>query len=1181
MAFVRFRSDLQWREPCRSLTGFPEPTQSSLWLANRGPVSTRPTARSWMGLRLAPKSHYDPCDAMATSSLTCLGCGSELLADAESCPACAVEISDRCGACEQPVHPNFVYCPACGDGIGTDERKVALASSFHRLREQMPAGLAEKVLATRGRIDGERKQVSVLFCDLVSSATIAEGMDPEEFRDLLDRYVAVVFDEVARGEGLVNQIAGDGVMALFGAPLAHEDAPVRAVQAAIAIRDGLAALSDSLRAEGRPALTARIGLNTGPVIVGTVGGDLKLDYTAIGDTTNLAARLQSLARPGAILVSESLQKLVGDRFTLRPLGRRTIRGKTLPVAVFEVEGALAAKTPLSGRASRSDLFVGRDAELAQLEAAFDRARAGTGQAVGIVGHAGVGASRLVTELVHRLDERPSTVLWAQCFSYTQRAAYRPFIDALRSHILTDDVDEAGAIAAVARALDEAGDGNTTAVPVFARLIGLTNVGTTDLEGDELRQATVDAATGYLLAKSQKAPLVLVLEDAQWIDEASKELLHALVERARDAAVLVVCTYRPDSPTPWADDDVEEIELARLTRDATAAIVRGIAGGDPPPEVVDAVHDRAEGNPFFTEEVTRELLETGVLVDAGDGTIAARSLTEIETPATVHEIVAARLDRLPLEEKRVIQVASVMGRHFSAALVEQLLSPDGIDVGARLEALRAAGVVRLSKSGAAHDFVFEQALTQEVAYQGLLIKQRRTLHNQIAAALARRYGSDPGEHSAVLAYHYRNGDSHDEALEHLLAAASHADTVPAYGTAAHLYRQAWEIARRNLEQPEMARKALFCGMRILWLAAVFGEGTEVVVEAMADEIERLLEDVGTTEDRIAVGTFQGLLRVFGAAEQHVSGLERLRSAHELAHRAKDTQWTWRVRRGLSVGYALDGRFDEAAECAQKVLEEVNAAGHGETRSDVFLWAKASHDLVLLYRDDLSPALVASKETFQLSTEAGNRTVRIMSAVEVATVLLLRGEAEEALAWAREGLNLAAAVGSRNNVPNLASIAVLAGRALGRRTDEARLLRQIENNLTGAAGIQQSLRFATWAFLAGGHLERAERVAQRVRRRAGGRLRQAQSACDLGSVALRQGESGWKRAEYFFEEAVRVAEDIGARSTLAFALMARADLLAAERQGAESEACRARAVRIAGEVGLSLWLGADGAETRQSM
>ncbi len=1113
------------------------------------------------------KWHYDPAHAMTTRMLTCLGCGSGLTAEAETCPACGVEVLGRCGACEQPVHGSFVYCPACGDGIGTNERQVALASSFHRLREQMPAGLAEKVLATRGRIDGERKQVSVMFCDLVSSATIAEGMDPEEFRDLLDRYLVVVFDEVARAEGLVNQIAGDGVMALFGAPLAHEDAPLRSVQAAIAIRDGLAALSGSLRAEGRPALTARIGLNTGPVIVGTVGGDLKLDYTAIGDTTNLAARLQALARPGAILLTESLQRLVAEHFVVRPLGPQAIRGKALPVAVFEVESALATKTPLSGRASRSDVFVGRDEELARLEAAFDRARGGRGQPVGIVGHAGVGASRLVTELVRRLEVHSSTILWAQCFSYTQRAAYRPFIGSLRSHLLPEGGDDAEAAAALLRVLDEVELGAADASAVFARLLAVDTGEATELEGDELRNATVGAVTAFLLAESRKAPLVLVLEDAQWIDEASKELLHAFVERARAAAVLIVCTYRPDSPTPWTnEDDVEEIELTRLTAEQTAQIVRAIAGGEVPPEVVEAVHDRAEGNPFFTEEVTRELLESGVVVEAGDGTFTARSLAEIEVPVTVHEIVAARLDRLPLEEKRVLQVASVMGRHFSAALVEQLLAPDGIDVGARLLALREAGVIRLSARGAAHDFVFEQALTQEVAYQGLLLKQRRQLHNSVAAALSRRYGPEPGEHSAVLAYHFRNGESHEEALEHLLAAAAHADTVPAYGTAAHLYRQAWEIARRDVDTEERARKALLAGTRILWLAAVFGEGAEVVVESMAEEIELLLDRVGTPEDHIAVGTFQGLLRVFGAAEQHVSGLERLARAHDLAQEVEEVEWSWRVRRGLAVGYALDGRFDDAAVCADEVLAEVGASDHGRRSSDLLLWARSSRDLVLLYRDDLTAALAAAQETFELSTSAGNRTVRIMSAGEVALIHLLRGHIEDALTWAREGLALAAAVGSRSGVPNLAAIAVLAGRRLDRPADEARLLRQIEKNLAGAAGIQQSLQFTTEAFLRAGHLERAERVAQSVRRRAGGRLRQAQSACDLGNVALLQGEESWKRADYFFDEAVRVAREIRARSTLAAALSGRGKLFTEQRKPKQSAQCLDEASRIAEEVGL---------------
>lgn len=1100
---------------------------------------------------------------------TCLGCGVEVGAGGEGCVSCGVQFPARCGACGQPVQPAFVYCPACGDAIGTSERQVALASSFHRLREQMPAGLAEKVLATRGRIEGERKQVAVLFCDLVSSATIAEAMDPEEFRDLLDRYLAVVFDEVARAEGLVNQIAGDGVMALFGAPLAHEDAPVRAVQAAIAIRDGLVALSDSLRGEGRPALTARIGLNTGPVIVGTVGGDLKLDYTAIGDTTNLAARMQSLARPGAILVSESLERLVSEHFQLRPLGPQTIRGRALPVAVFEVEHALATKTPLSGRVSRSELFIGREEEIGALEAAFADASRGRGQAVGIVGHAGVGASRLVTELVRRLDERTSRIFWGQCFSYTQRAAYRPFVGLLWSHFAPEEGDAARVALQLPEVLAGAVEAPDVAAAVLGRLLGLEGLGDTSLEGDELRLATVDAVAGLLLAESRHDPLVLVLEDAQWIDGASKELLNVLLERARSESVLVVCTYRPDSPTPWTPhSDVQEIELASLTREQSREIVCTIAGGEVPPEVVAVVHDRASGNPFFTEEVTRELLETGVLVPASDGSFSARSLSEAEVlPVTVYEIVAARLDRLPVEEKRVLQVAAVMGRHFSAALVEQLLARDGIDVGARLDALRRAGVVSLSTSGAAHDYVFEQALTQEVAYQGLLLKQRRQLHAEIAEALESRYEGSLGEHSAILAYHFKNGERHQKALDHLLDAAAHADGVPSYGTAAHLYRQAWELARRNVGDDDGARRALYAGTRILWLAALFGEGTEVVVEGMGEEIADLLDRVGTAEDRIAATTFQGLLQVFGAAEQHVSGLQRLVGAMDLAHHEGHADWSWRVRRGLCIGYALDGRFDEASRMADEVLAEVSASDDAKRASDRLLWARASRDAILLYRDELDEALVQSKETFELS--AKNRTVRITTASQVATVLLLRGEAEQALTWAQEGLALAAAVASRSNVPNLAAIAVLAGRSLDEPIDEARLLRQIENDLTGAAGVQQSLRFATDAFLAAGQVERAERVAQGVRRRAGGRLRQAQSACDLGAVALNQGHHGWKRADYFLDEAVRVARGIGARSSLARALALRAELLAARGDEETSERCVAESAKLAHEIGVC-WL-----------
>jgi len=1108
---------------------------------------------------------------MEPEEVTCLACGAATAIGA-GCAQCGHEPQARCLDCGQPVHASFAFCPRCGEEIRPASRRVALASAFRKLREQMPAGLTEKVLATRGRIEGERKQVTVLFCDLVSSATIAETMDPEDFRDLLDRYLAVVFDEVGRAEGLVNQIAGDGVMALFGAPLAHEDAPERAVQAAIAIRDSLVGLSDRLRAEGRPALQARFGLNTGPVIVGTVGGDLKLDYTAIGDTTNLAARLQSMARPGAILMSESTQRMVAPHFSARDLGPLAVRGKALPVRAFEVEGARASEPPLERRSARGGPFVGRTAELRRLEEAFARACGGRGQILGVVGHAGVGASRLIAEFVRRLDDGNALVLWGQCFSYARDAPYRPFVGLLRHHLAPGGTASDDAVAACLRSrVESLGSDTETTYEAVARVLGLVSTTASGTAGDELRVATAEAVARLILADCAKIPVVLVLEDAQWIDAASAELLEVFVERARGSCVMTVCSYRPDVPGPWSEalEGLEEIELAPLTPAETRSIVHAITGGDPPHELVEAIHERAEGNPFFTEEVTRDLLETGVVVVTSAGPVVARDLREVDVPATVHEIVAARLDRLPLESKRIVQVASVIGRRFSSSVLERLVAEEGIEVASRLAALAEDGVIRVARDGAAGEYLFEQALTQEVAYQGLLHKQRRELHREIGHALEGRSGTEPGESSALLAFHFQNAEQHEKAIQHLLAAAGHAESVPSYGSAAQFYRRAWDLARRDPADESQARRAIEAGIRLLGLAAIYGEGTESTAETVADGLADLLERAGTAEDRIAVANFTGLLRIMGAAEQHAAGLGQLGQAFELAQREGITYWRWRVQRGLAVGYALDGRFDDATRCADTALYEAIHANQAEENPDILLWARAARDVVLLHRDELEQGLAESLETHRLAVAHGNRSVQVTASAHIATALLLRGEVERAGEWAGEGLALAEAVGSRSGVPNLAALSVLAARRTGAAASGARLLRKIEDNLTGAAGVQQSLRFAVDAYLELGEIDRADRVAQRVRRRAGGRLRQAQSARALAAVALAQGEEGWRRAEYFYDEAVRVARDIGARTTLASALAGRAELEARRGNQRAARTSRSEAEKLAQSVGLR-WL-----------
>ena len=1093
----------------------------------------------------------------------CLACGAESAASGEACARCGVAPAERCEDCLQPTWSGFRFCPGCGRPRGAESR-VALASSFHGLREQMPAGLAEKVLATRGRIEGERKQVTVLFCDLVRSATIAEEMDPEDYRDLLDRYLAVSFEQVFRVEGFVNQIAGDGVMALFGAPIAHEDAPARAVHAALGIRDGVRALAASLPPERRLSLEVRVGIHTGPVIVGTVGNDLKMDYTAIGDTTNLAARLQGLARPGTVLLSEEARRLVDGPFSFRPVGSLAVRGRSVPVQAWEVEAGAPAYSDvtLAVAAGSARPLIGRDEELAKLRAVLDRALAGALQVVAIGGETGLGKSRLAHELA-ACGPPDLRVLSAQCLSYARRVPYRPMIGMLQRRLgLAGDESEVDARDALREVL---GGADASHEPL-ARLLAPGAAREARLAPDETESASLDAWVRWILGEAARAPLLLVVEDVQWIDEASAEVLRALIDRGESARLVLVATHRPGAARPWPESiEAERLVLTPLERAEAEEVLAALLGGMPAGELAEAILTRAEGNPFFLQEVTRDLLDAGIVVETVDGPVVTREVGRLEVPVTVHEVVAARLDRLSPEQKHVVQVASVIGRRFDEELVAEVVESDGIDVRAHLAELERLGVLA-RPDPRAKDLEFAHALAQEVAYEGLLHRHARRLHARIGRALEQRHGVAPGAGSAVVAFHFRNAGDRERSVEHLLAAAAHAESIPTYTGAAELYAQAWEAASAEVGTDAEARRALMAGLRLLGMAAVFGVGKEATIDRLVGDVEPLLDRVGTSADRVTSTVLTGVIRLMGAAEQHASGLDRLAQALTLADTPELEVWRWRALRGLALGYALDGRFDDALAAAERALAEATTAGSTRAAIDTLLWARVSRDNVLLFRDALEAGAAESLETHRLAVENGNRSVQVAAAGHLATAKLLRGERAEAARWARHGLDLADAVGSRSGIANLAAVGVLAGADGEGGPSAANLCRRIEAALGSTAGAQQSLRFVVDAFLAAGERERAEKVAQLVRRRAGGRLRQAQSALGLARVDLAVGEEGGRRAEYFLDEAERVAASIGAVGVLATALRTRAVLLERRGESVAAGAARARAGELASSIGM---------------
>src|SRR5438874_2293092 len=457
----------------------------SMTLEPLGPNRTRLRFREQEhGARAGASAHAPPhtapsIDLAAASaylaSVRCTACGTELIAGKKFCHACGARAALSCRGCGATVSPDFRFCPDCGLEIGSagvhDAPPPATDDPLARLSRHIPEGLADKIRSAQ-TIAGERKQVTVLFCDLAGSTAIAERLDPEEYHDLLDEYLELAFREIYRVEGIVNQIAGDGLMALFGAPVAHEDAPQRALRAALAIDEALGRLNERLRGRGLE-LRARIGIHTGPVVVGTVGNDLKMDYTAIGDTTNLAARLESLAAPGTILASEATYRLVRGFFQVRPTGPLVVKGKSEPVAAYEILGESAAATPMAIAAERGlTPLVGRDEELAQLQACFRRLEGSQAQVVAVVGDAGLGKSRLLYEFRRRLEGEPVIFFEGRCSALA--APYFPFINMLKHYfgLVRGDTADAACAKIAAKVGDHSAERVEREYPALGRLLGM-------------------------------------------------------------------------------------------------------------------------------------------------------------------------------------------------------------------------------------------------------------------------------------------------------------------------------------------------------------------------------------------------------------------------------------------------------------------------------------------------------------------------------------------------------------------------------------------------------------------------------------------------------------------------------------------------------------------------------------
>ena len=812
------------------------------------------------------------------------------------CPRCQAENPSGARFCGQCAAPLAAACPACGAGNPPGNKfcgqcaallDQAAPPRFAAPEAYTPRHLADRILTSKASLEGERKHVTVLFADLKGSMELLADRDPDEARKILDPVLEHMMEAVHRYEGTVNQVMGDGIMALFGAPLAHEDHAVRACYAALRMQDVVREYSAGLRRLQGIEVQIRVGLNSGEVVVRSVSGDLRMDYTAVGQTTHLAARMEQLAPPGTIRLAAETLRLAEGFVQVRPLGPIPVKGLAEPVEVFELTAAAGARTRLqAARARGFTRFVGRDAEMEQVRQASEQARRGRGQVVAVVGDPGVGKSRLFHEFLRSHHTHGWLVLEAGSVSYGKATPFLPLADLLRHYLRVEDRDDTRAVRAkvtgtlltLDRALEE------SIAPIMWLLDALPDDDPfLSLEPSERRRRAVEGAKRLLMREAQVQPLLLVFEDLHWVDAETQGFLDALIGSLPTASVLLTMNYRPEYRHGWGGRTYyRQLRIDPLAPERADELLAAVLGPESSVQPLKPVLiARTEGNPLFLEESVRALSETRVLVGEPGRYRLARAIESIQIPATVQAILAARIDRLTPELKRLLQAASVVGKDVPVAELEAIAEMPAGALRAALAELQAAEFLYEVRLFPDLEYTFKHALTHETAYGSVLQERRRALHAALVAANERLGAGRLTEHVERLAHHAVRGGIPDKAVHYLYLAGEKA-----------IARSA---TREALEFLEMALRTL---AELPESPATLSQGLDI---------------------RIALAP--ATISLHGAANPRVE--EIYREALGLVQRLGDTTRRFPVMWGLwFVSYTL-GRYETAREAGARLLADAEA------------------------------------------------------------------------------------------------------------------------------------------------------------------------------------------------------------------------------------------------------------------
>jgi class 3 adenylate cyclase/tetratricopeptide (TPR) repeat protein len=923
------------------------------------------------------------------------------------CVECGKKLEIICPKCGFSNSPIFKFCGECGHDLSLPSRPVPKELSFDeklaKIQRYLPKDLTQKILAQRDKIEGERKQITVMFCDMEGFTSLTETLGSEETYALMDQIYEILIHKVHDFEGTVNELTGDGIMALFGAPVALEDAPQRAIRSALAIHREINKFNDKIKSESRmPSIRMRIGIHTGPVVVGTLGNDLRVEFKAVGDTVNLASRMEGLAEPGTTYVTEETFKLTEGFFRFESRGPKAIKGKEESVKVYWVIGPSTRRTRFDVSAERGlTPFIGRERELELLLDGFERVKVGRGQAFSIISEAGMGKSRLLYEFRKAITNENVTFLEGRCFSYSRGVAYHPFIEILKSNFNIQEEEDLETREKVKRGLEIMKVDEASTLPYFLELLSVKESGIDQIpmSPEARKDRIIEALKRVTLRGSEMRPLIMAFEDLHWLDKSSEDVVKNLLEGIPGSRVLLVFTYRPEFIHTWgAKSYHNQLTLHRLSNRESLEMVAHILGTKEVEKALEElILEKAEGVPFFIEEFIKSLEDLKIMEKKDNTYYLSKDIHQLTIPSTIQDVIMARVDSLPEEAKEVLQAGSVVEREFSYELIKRIMGLPEQELLSNLSVLKDSELLYERGIYPQSNYIFKHTLTREVVYDSILAKRKKKLHEEIGNAIEELCRDNLSEHYEVLAEHYFLSENYLKGAEYSRLASRKAEKTASLNDAI-VFAKKRIASIEKLPQTEDIQKQIIDARTILGLYL-----SEMIYNVEAKEaIDPIIDLAIKHNDKRRLCQIYTILGVYYCfvEDNYIEAFKALEEALKISEEIKDfiTSVLASLWFGCLLGWNCE--FEKAEQYIRRALD-INLTARN-------LWGIAVMKSNLAcfcyhYPGKMNLGFQITEEAVQTAEESGDSLSKGISYVSHGISCFDKGLLDEAEKHFLKGLN----------------------------------------------------------------------------------------------------------------------------------------------------------------------------------